>query len=181
MNLSLGGGPADTIVEELIADARNQGMLLVIAAGNDGRQAVSYPAAYNGTVAVSAMGVEGTFPAGSLEQADILRPPGSQRDPAEFFASFSNVGPQIGVTSPGVGALSTLPNGNYGPLSGTSMAAPVAAGAAACLLSKQPTVFGMPRDRSRSNAIYNLLVQICVRRRFGSDYEGFGLPDPDTV
>jgi subtilisin family serine protease len=181
VNLSLGGGPADIIVEESIADARNQGMLLVIAAGNDGREAVNYPAAYSGTVAVSAMGVEGTFPAGSLEQADILRPPGSQLDPAEFIASFSNVGPQIGVTAPGVGTLSTLPNGDYGPLSGTSMAAPVAAGAAACLLSQHPTVFRMPRDRSRSNAIYNLLVQNCVRRRFGSDYEGFGLPDPAVV
>lgn len=181
VNLSLGGGPADVIVEESITDARNQGMLLVIAAGNDGRQAVSYPAAYDGTVAVSAMGVEGTYPAGALEEADVLRPPISQRDPNEFLARFSNVGPQICVTAPGVGTLSTLPNGNFGPLSGTSMAAPVAAGAAACLLSQDPTVFGMPRDRSRSNAIFNLLTQNCERRRFGSDFEGFGLPDPTVV
>jgi subtilisin family serine protease len=181
VNLSLGGGPFDYIVEESIRDARNQGMLLVIAAGNDDRSAVSYPAAYNGAVAVSAMGREGTFPAGSVEEADVLRPPTSQVDPAEFIAAFSNVGQQICVTSPGVGALSTLPNDAYGPLSGTSMASPVAAGAAAALLSKDPAIFGMARNRSRSDAIYNMLVQNCVRRRFGSTFEGFGLPDPATV
>jgi subtilisin len=181
VNLSLGGGPFDDIVAEAISDARNQGMLPVIAAGNDGRAAVSYPGAYNGAVAVSAMGREGTFPAGSVEEAEVQRPPSSQVDPAEFIAAFSNVGPQIAVTAPGVGCLSTLPNNHYGPLSGTSMASPVAAGAAAALLSKDPGIFGMARNRSRSDAIYNLLVQNCVRRKFGSTFEGFGLPDPATV
>jgi subtilisin len=75
VNLSLGGGPYDDIVAEAIQDARNQGMLVVIAAGNDGRSAVSYPAAYAGALAVSAMGREGTFPAGSLHEAEVQRPP----------------------------------------------------------------------------------------------------------
>ncbi|HEV2815867.1 MAG TPA: S8 family serine peptidase [Allosphingosinicella sp.] len=181
VNLSLGGGPYDEVVAEAIQDARNQGMLVVVAAGNDDRAAVSYPAAYPGALAVSAMGREGTFPAGSVEEADILRPPHSQLDPAEFIASFSNVGPQICVTAPGVGTLSTLPGGDYGPLSGTSMAAPVVAGAAASLLSQDATVMGMPRNRMRSDAIFNMVVQNGVRRRFGQIFEGFGLPDPDMV
>ena len=180
VNLSLGGGPFDYVVEEAIDDARNQGMLVIVAAGNDDRSAVSYPAAHRGALAVSAMGREGTFPPGSLEHGDIVRPPNSP-DAAEFLAGFSNVGPEIAVTAPGVGTLSTLPNGNYGPLSGTSMAAPVTAGAAASLLSQNPAVFGMPRNRARSDAIYNLLVQNCVRRRFGQVFEGFGMPDPAVV
>jgi subtilisin len=180
VNLSLGGGPFDEIVEEAIRDARNQGMLVMVAAGNDDRSAVSYPAAYSGATAVSALGRIGTFPAGSLEQADVmLSPPGS--DPAEFIAAFSNVGPQIAVAAPGVGVLSTLPGQGFGPMSGTSMAAPVAAGAAACLLSRDPVVFGMARTRARSDAIERLLLTHCVKRGFGAVFEGFGLPDPTLL
>ena len=180
VNLSLGGGPFDDIVEEAITDARIQGMLVVVAAGNDGRSAVSYPAAYAGATAVSALGRIGTFPAGSLERADVMASPAGS-DPDEFIAAFSNVGPQIAVTAPGVGVLSTLPGQGFGPMSGTSMAAPVAAGAAACLLSRDPVVFGMARTRARSDAIERLLLTTCVKRGFGVVFEGFGLPDPAVV
>ena len=61
------------------------------------------------------------------------------------------------------------------------MAAPVAAGAAACLLSRDQVVFGMARTRARSDAIERLLLTHCVRRGFGDVFEGFGLPDPALV
>jgi subtilisin len=57
INLSLGGGPPNDIVEEAIEDAWNQGMLVVIAAGNNYRSPVSYPAAYPLATPVSAMGL----------------------------------------------------------------------------------------------------------------------------
>jgi subtilisin family serine protease len=181
INLSLGGIPQDAVVEEAIRDAREQGVLVVIAAGNDGRKQVSYPAAYPGATAVSALGREKTFPSGSLPEGDIERPPPSITNPDEFIAGFSNVGTQIAVTAPGVGVLSTLPNNAYGPLSGTSMAAPVAAGAAACLLSQDLSVFKLSRDRQRSDAIEKMLQRACVRRGFGLTYEGYGLPDPSII
>jgi subtilisin len=177
VNLSLGGGPSDPIVAEGIQDARNQGMLVVIAAGNDERRPVNFPAAHPGATAVSALGRVGTFPAGSLPEADIDFFPPSTLDPTrEFIAAFSNVGPQISVTAPGVGVLSTMPHGNFGPLSGTSMAAPVVAGVAACLLSRDAVVFGMQRDRARSNAIEKLLLTSCAQHGFGLSFEGFGRP-----
>lgn len=180
INLSLGGGPSDIIVEEGIRDARDQGMLVVIAAGNDGRQNVSYPAAYPGATAVSAMGREGTYPVNTLSEADILRPP-SGNDPDEFIARFSNIGSEVAVTGPGVGTLSTLPANIYGPMSGTSMASPVVAGAAACLLSQNQSIFNLNRDRSRSNAIEQLLQSSCTRLGFGLNYEGYGMPDPNII
>jgi len=178
LNLSLGGGPHNVIVEEAILDARNQGMLVVIAAGNGGRQPVSFPAAYTGATAVAAMGRLGTIPAGATEELKALRPP-SGTDPQEFIADFSNIGPQIDVVAPGVGTVSTLPNNRIGPLSGTSMAAPVVAGAAACLLSQNASIHTMPRDRQRSDTIEKLLQTSCVKRNFapnGLSYEGFGMP-----
>jgi subtilisin len=77
--------------------------------------------------------------------------------------------------------LSTLPGQGFGPMSGTSMAAPVAAGAAACLLSRDPVVFGMARTRARSDSIERLLLTNCVKRGFGAVFEGFGLPNPALV
>jgi len=181
INLSVGGGPHDVIVEEGIQDARDQGMLVVIAAGNEGRKAVSYPAAHSGATAVSAMGHQGTFPAGSLPEGDIDRPPHGTVDASEFITDFSNVGTQIAVTGLGSGVLSTLPNDKHGPMSGTSMAAPVVAGTAACLLSRDAAILGMDRNQARSNEIEKLLQSTCSRRGFGRTYEGYGLPDPAMV
>lgn len=181
VNVSVGGGPYDQIVEEAIRDARDQGMLTVMAAGNDRRGVVSYPAAYQFATPVTALGREGTYPVGSVEEGSILRPPSSTVDAKEFMADFTSIGQQVFATGPGVGILSTLPNNLFGAMSGTSMAAPVVAGAAACLLSRDPTVFGMSRDRARGDAIEALLARTCTPRGFGSIYEGRGLPDPATI
>jgi len=181
INLSLGGGPADAIVREAMDDAQHQGMLVIAASGNDGRAPVAFPAAYSKSIAVSALGVDGTFPPGSLEAGDVLRPPVSAANPTEFIASFSNIGIEINCTGPGVGALSTLPNNGFGPMSGTSMAAPAVAGAAACLLSQNTNIYNMPRDAARAEALRNLLLNNCDKRGFGGQFEGIGLPDPALV
>jgi subtilisin family serine protease len=181
INLSLGGGFHNEVVEEAILDARNQGMLVVIAAGNDYRGTVSYPAAYPGSMAVSAMGRMQTYPLGSSEELQVVRPPNSTTDPSEFIAHFSNVGSKVEITAPGVGAISTLPNNQIGPLSGTSMAAPVIAGAAACLLSQNVPIYNMPRDRTRSDVIEKLVKTNARQHGFGLTYEGFGLPTSPMV
>jgi thermitase len=121
-NLSLGGtGPAcSSALTEAIRFADARGTLIVAAAGNSARHGnpVEYPGGCAGVLTVGAT---------------------DQRDRA---ATFSEHGPQVVVSAPGVHILSTFrtPDGQhkYAYLDGTSMATPFVAGLAALLLSAHP-------------------------------------------
>jgi subtilisin len=113
----LGGGPKDEATHSAIADAGAKGALVIAASGNDGRAPVSFPAADSLALAVSALGRKGTFPAGTTETGDAAAPYG--KDKANFIAAFSNVGPEISLTGPGVGIISTFPNNKYAVMDGS--------------------------------------------------------------
>lgn len=108
LNMSLGGGGYTDTMKNAVSYAYDNGVLIICAAGNDGQNSVSYPAAYSECMAISAV------------------------DSNENLASFSNYGSEIELAAPGVDVLSTTTDarGSYEKLSGTSMASPVAAGVA---------------------------------------------------
>jgi len=173
VNLSLGGEDPDEATRAAVADARARGVLVIAAAGNEDRSPVGYPAAFAAVLAVSAAGRKGTFPKGSTETGDVARPYGTDRD--DFLAAFSNVGPEIDLTGPGVGVVSTVPGG-YAVMSGTSMACPAITGFAARLLASHNAVMSMPRDQARSDAMARLVLGAAHPLGFGQKYEGHGLP-----
>jgi subtilisin len=172
INMSLGGGPTDEALHSAIASARAKGTVVIVASGNDGRQPVSFPASDSLALAVSALGRKGTFPAGTTELGDVARPFG--KDKANFIAQFSNVGPEICLTGPGVGIISTFPGDEYAIMDGTSMACPAVTGAAAKLLAAQPALLSTPRDQTRSDRMAHEVLKAALSLGFRPTLQGQG-------
>lgn len=172
INMSLGGGPSDDAIEDAISFAHDHGVVCFVATGNDGRQPVSFPASFSLSLAVGAMGRKGTFPANTTDAPNTAAPFGT--DKKNFVAAFSNIGPEVDFIAPGVGIVSTVPGG-YAPLSGTSMACPMATGVAARLLSAQTDLLALPRNAARSEAIVRFLAQNVKSLGFTPTFEGIGM------
>jgi subtilisin len=171
VNLSLGGGPPDAVVRAAIEEAQEAGVIVVAAAGNDGRGPVAFPADLPDVVSVSALGRTGTYPPSVAGSAERRGPYG--RDGADFIAAFSNVG-DIDVTAPGVAIVSTVPGG-YLDLDGTSMACPAVTGTIARILSGSRRLRSQPRGPERAAVVLARLHRRARSLGFPSSLEGDGL------
>lgn len=118
INMSLGDTSYSESLNKAVQEAYKKGVLIVAAAGNEGDMGKNvqrvYPAAFSHVISVAAT------------NSSDKRP------------SYSNYHSTVDIAAPGDDILSTLPNGKYGWMSGTSMATPMVAGVAALIWSHEP-------------------------------------------
>jgi subtilisin len=128
-NMSLGGSSSyeslcggRDVMHNAVCRAVNAGITVVVAAGNSAKDSKGFvPAQYDEVITVSALDDRDGVPSG------------------DRLASFSNFGADVDIAAPGVLVRSTMPNNGYGSMSGTSMASPHVAGAAALYRAQYPT------------------------------------------
>jgi len=140
INMSFGKGfsPEKPAVDDAVRYADAHNVLMVHAAGNDGKDLTSYP----------------NFPTPAYADSGHARNwievgASSWQAGDSLAAPFSNYGhDQVDVFAPGVDILSTVPGDQYEKDSGTSMAAPVVTGLAAFLLSYYPDLTAADLKRS---------------------------------
>ena len=175
LNLSLGMSGDDVYLSSKLTECAQNGMVCVAAAGNEAG-AVSFPARHPQAVAVSALGQLGTYPADSLSgqfsQSDLSSP----LEKGLYLARFSNRGPQLYTAAPGVAVISTVLNGGYASMDGTSMACPQVTGWLAALLSQRPDLLTWGRSLERHGKILTALGESCQSLGLGRDLEGWGIP-----
>lgn len=144
INLSLGGIGYNPAVEKVIDQAYNSGIAVFAAAGNDGGNIMAYPAALDNVICVAAI------------------------DNNNQRAAFSNYGPWVDLSAPGVNIWSTginsKKNDGYAVLSGTSQAAPVAAGEAAVILSakEMESIIPTAKNGQRVDALKKVMQENAV-------------------
>lgn len=140
-------------LKEAVERVRAAGILFVAAAGNDGpncRSIDTPPAIYSAAFTVGA----------TNRNDEIAR--FSSRGPLSFFGE-ERIGPD--VSAPGVGVRGPLPGDRYISASGTSLAAPHAAGVAALIFQAAPHLKG------RVDIVEDLLRQTSLDRP-GTDCGG---------
>lgn len=119
---SYGKAQAPIVEQQAVAYARSLGCIVVAAAGNDQGKDARYhsPSNIEGVIAVAAVDVNGRR------------------------APFSNIntGLRLPIAAPGKDIWSTMPDGKYQSLSGTSMATPIVAGVIGVMRAMRPSLTG---------------------------------------
>ena len=148
VNMSLGGGvsqPLDTSIQNLI---NNYGITVVVAAGNESQNA------------------ENSSPARTPEAITV----GAYNDRNNILASFSNFGSKVDLQAPGVDIRSCWLRNGYKVLSGTSMAAPMVAGAVVDMIANSAySAYTPVQIRDKLVADATPLAPVCYNGVVGSN------------
>jgi subtilisin family serine protease len=116
INMSFSTKQNSAALQKALNDAQSKGIILVSAAGNDGKSILVWPAAYSNVIGV-----------GSTNNSDIR-------------SLFSNYGTDATLAAPGEALITTYPSSNFGlkqhyaEVWGTSFSGPLVSGTAALLV-----------------------------------------------
>ena len=159
ISMSLGAPSPSAVIQAALKRAVAAGVLIVVAAGNEGPGAntVGYPAAWRDlALAVGAV------------------------DKRREVADFSSRGPEVDIMAPGVAVPSCWPGGDYAYLDGTSMATPFVAGVLALAIASERAAGrkGYLSQREMEAAITKSAVKLGSDPDGHSEDWGFGLVNP---
>jgi type VII secretion-associated serine protease mycosin len=154
INMSLGGTNATRNLRVAVAYAISHNVVVVAAAGNDGKKGhaftpYSYPASFSGVISVAAVGA------------------GGKR------ASFSDQNSSVVVSAPGLSVVGAGPGGSYIIGDGTSPASAFVAGIAALIRSRYPHLAPVQ--------VMQAIVTSTRRRPTGGYNPGVGFGEVDAA
>jgi subtilisin family serine protease len=152
-NLSLGFNGDVQSVKDAINGAIAKGVVVTVSAGNSSKDVrTQTPANVADAVTVSSLSDSDGKPGGTGGGFGWCNQ--NNRNVDDTLSNFSNFGPGVDLAAPGDCIKSAYKNGGYSNFSGTSQAAPHAAGAAAWLT----TSGHKPRNRAGALSIRDTLV-----------------------
>jgi thermitase len=147
MNLSLGSSQRSELLQEMIGDAIERGVVVAAAAGNSNESTPHYPAAGNYSDGVIGVPLFEPSTAGLLAVSSVVPHKDKSGYPYERKSNFANYGKWVSIAVPGenqvgleYGIRSAFPVDKYANWRGTSMATPFISGQAALIRSLDPTL-----------------------------------------
>jgi thermitase len=132
ISMSLGSEEGTSTEQRAVKDASAAGILVIAAAGNGYDSTPNYPAYYPEVMSVA-----------SFNQAGVI-------------SDFSTCNSDVEIAAPGEDIWSTFPENTYGVISGTSMATPHVAGAAALVMSELGLDASQTRSKLKSTGVSGL-------------------------
>lgn len=158
INMSLGSSVPDYRIRKAMRKAYKEGIIMVVAAGNEGDGNVltienSYPANFEIAISVGAVAKKNNLP----------------------MASFTNTNKKVDYCGIGVDVISFRPDGKYQYMSGTSMATPHVCGLIAALMTKDGKYADTITDDATCRAFLNenCLIDVATEGRDNATGLGF--------
>ncbi|MEQ1836928.1 MAG: S8 family serine peptidase [Candidatus Nitrotoga sp.] len=173
INLSLGGTSPSAAEQNIYTQARNAGVIIIAAAGNNNSGDLLYPASYEGVVSVSAVDMNKVkAPYSNFgTKIDIAAPGGNTR------VDLNNDGISDGVVSTLVDDSSGTRVASLKSYAGTSMASPHVAGVAALMVSVRKAASSTLTPAEFDTLIFNGTIVNDLGATGRDDIYGYGLID----